>query len=248
MPEETGRQKLPTLQELEDFARAPSRGDGGAHYRQIQQRLARHPIDGKAVLEQLLRSRDVDTRAWAAITGTAVYGQHFEPTLVRLFNDGSGDMQSLAVALLQDLGPAALKAQLPVLRRRLLRLEDEDDIVQVMWVLARLRDVGALPAVNSLASRPEPYVRKMASVLADYLEGGEDRVLRRLASHDHEHTVALCRLAWHLGSEHALSAMRACAESGSDAECRNTCMRFARSLESRRAQAEPPFWGVSAPE
>ena len=67
-------------------------------------------------------------------------------------------MQSLALGLLENLDPGALEPLLPKLRRKLLHSKDEDDVVQVMWALARLGDVGALPAVNALASRPEPYV------------------------------------------------------------------------------------------
>ena len=150
--------------------------------------------------------------------------------------------------LLSELGPAVLQAQLPTLRRKLLKLKDGDDVLQVMWVIARLRDIGALPAVRQLATRPEPYVREMADVLADYLENGEAVVLQRIAKHDHEHMVWLCRLAWHLGSGDALQAIRTCADSAPDKDCQKTCAKFARSLESMRSRREPPFWGVSAPE
>lgn len=242
------RETLPTLEELAAFARAPSRGDGAAHYRQILERLAAHPRDSKALLEELLLSRDIDTRAWAAMAGTRVFGKEFERVLVRLLDDKTSEMQSLALGLLENLDPGALEPLLPKLRRKLLHSKDEDDVVQVMWALARLGDVGALPAVNALASRPEPYVRKMADVLATYLEDGEPSVVRRLAEHDHDHTVALCRLAWHLGSQEALKAMLSCAATAPDDDCGKTCARFARSLQSMRARGEPPFWGESAPE
>jgi hypothetical protein len=62
-----------------------------------------------------------------------------------------------------------------------------------------------LPVVHSLALRPEHYVREVADVLITYLEKGEPAVLQRIAAHDHQHMVWLCRLAWHLGSEVAPS-------------------------------------------
>ncbi len=196
----------------------------------------------------LTQARDVDTRAWAAAIGAKVYGHDFVPTLERLFNDGDDQMQSVALMLLGEVSPAALEAHLPTLRRKLLRLKDGDDVLQVMCVIASLRDVGALPAVRSLSSRPEPYLRKMADVLADYLEHGEDVVLRRITEHDHEHIVWLCRLAWHIGTAEALQAIRSCAGSAPDEECPKTCARFARSLESIRGRRQPPYWDSSAPE
>src|SRR5256885_11116902 len=122
------RETLPTLEELAAFARAPSRGDGAAHYRQILERLAAHPRDSKALLEELLLSRDIDTRAWAAMAGTRVFGKEFERVLVRLLDDKTSEMQSLALGLLENLDPGALEPLLPKLRRKLLHSKDEDDV------------------------------------------------------------------------------------------------------------------------
>jgi len=237
---------IPTLEELARFAKAPSRENDAVYYRELKARLARHPDESRGLIEQLLKSQDVDTRAWAAVVGTRVFGQDFVPTLVRLLNDA--EVEPVALMLLEEVSPASLEDQLPTLRRKLLKLRDGDDAVQVMRVIARLRDVGALPAVRTLTSRPEPFVRKMADVLADYLEHGDFAVLRRIAAHDHEHMVWLCRLAWHLGSAEALEAIRKCADLAPDDDCRKTCGRFARSLESIRSRRQPPFWDISAPE
>jgi hypothetical protein len=91
---------------------------------------------------------------------------------------------------------------------------------------------------------------RLASAVTSYLEDGEEGVARRIRQHDHNHMLALCKVAWRCCSDRpARDAMRALAHSKPlDGRCLAITAAFLGAGPVASKFSERPFWSLPVPD
>ncbi len=149
-------------------------------------------------------------------------------------------MQSLSEA-----APELLRQQVPTLRRKFREWRGHDDnnpVIHVAWTAVKLDIADLAPEIAAIAQDEAfpPYARHQAPVWVTYLEQGPTEILRRIAAHDHDSMLPLCRLAWMKGLSGARAAYERCAgEVPEDDSCHRRCERFAAAAARAEAAGEP---------
>ena len=129
-------------------------------------------------LDQLSRHRDRQVRAWVPGAAADVLGDGGTRLILSLARDRDADVRDAAVSALISLGPAAVHAILPDLRRRLHSKQPAERIA-AMQSLAAAGDgsvLGLLEERAETAEIPEErdVARAAAAELGAGVAGGDD--------------------------------------------------------------------------
>jgi hypothetical protein len=190
----------------------------------------------RKVLDKLIKHRDVEVREWATDAAARVLGKDAVPLLLRVTKDRDSGVRDGGIERLLEVDAKAAEAIVPLLRRKL-RGPEFYDAVSAMWALARLRYHEAIDDIRE-AGRAGSRAGKTfqgitGDVVADLLEGRDMQLVASLEGHDHERTSALAMAASLIGTPEALAALRRCAESAPDEDCRLACKERLRRVGAR---------------
>ena len=175
-------------------------------------------------------------REWATDVAARVLGKDAAPLLVRVTKDRDPDVRDLGIARLLEVDTKAAEAIVPLLRRRL-RGPEFYDAVSAMWALAQLRNRAAIEDIREAGrvgrEAGKTFQGIVADVVGDLLDGRENEIVASLEQHDHDRVSALAKAASLIGTPEALAALRSCAESAPDEDCRLACQERLRRVRTR---------------
>jgi HEAT repeat protein len=179
--------------------------------------------DPGAALESLARSPNRDVRAWVAAAAADILGAGSSHLLRQMLDDSDADVRVTALAMLEQVDPKAVPRLLTKLRRRLSSVDD-DEVIATAWTVARLGD---RQSADVLRQRRDEFpswnakFKALDSILV-LLEDPES-LPALIRSHDHDRMLWISYAAKVHGSAEAIGALRECAESAPDTECRSYC-------------------------
>lgn len=217
---------------VDELADAIERDDEGA-LRAALAGLRADPGLAIQVLSGLAKSPIVDVRDWVALNVARIAPGAAPKLLRQLLRDRNADTRSVAA---EELGrtDSTAGAELRAFYLHQLKSREFFDPVQGMWGLARMRDKASLHAIREAGERERArgrhFAARTADVVAMLIDGQADEILTSLAAHDHPRTAALANAARLIASPKSSEALRRCAESAPDAECRHECDRQLQRL------------------
>lgn len=203
---------------IEDYARA----------------LSRSP-SGKETIGQLLVWQDALVRFWALQVAPRVLDHHdYVDALRKAATDPDEEVRNEAIDRLIELDP---KWAIGLSKKLLTKLgRDALNDVFTLWSIARLRDTTAVARVRAYAAAPAtwPAHKKIAEVIAGYLENGPEWALSQIENHsDHDHMEAFATLAWHvLHTDGARKALAVASRQSPDVECRDICLHALKRFDN----------------
>jgi hypothetical protein len=177
---------------------------------------------GEAVVLELSHHKSPHLRAWSSNLALALPIHVGAGILARLVLDSSEDVRDVALQDLKSLAPSRLLAHLPTLRRR---IGNSDSPILLIWTLTELKDLGSLPALDSLSwdeAKP-PYVRNAARIAAMTLRRESSAIASAIREHDHDSMHWLVRGALLVGDSITVGALRECTAQDFDPSCRHYC-------------------------
>jgi hypothetical protein len=185
--------------------------------------LARHPEEAQSLFGMLARDRDPVIRAWVPWAARRTLGASAVPIVKRLAGDRDSDVRDVAVEELLELDVGAARSLAPRLRQKL-RSKEFYEPITAMWALAQLGDIASREAIGEVGSRATNALhRNTARVVGMLLSDDPEEVVRRVRAHDHTLMPWLAKGARLLRTEDARGALRSCAASAPDEECRRFC-------------------------
>ena len=186
-------------------------------------RAAPSPED---VLLELAKHRSPDVREWVIEVAPELLGRSATKVLLKLVNDRDSDVRSDATVALARVDPAAARRLLPRLERRLYSDEFWEPTL-ALWAIAMIGDVEAVTLVRKAASGwPRDHAEsKIAEMVVKLLEGRVAELITELDRHEHGSTPFLAKALGIAGTREAMEALRRCAQSAPDEECRAYCSR-----------------------
>jgi hypothetical protein len=201
--------------------------DGNTDSPQLLSRLEIDPMR-RSIVTQLLSWPVGDVRFWALEAAMRIYSrQEYIDALGRAVRDSDDDVKSEAIGRLADVSPDHL---LPLSRSLAERLNAEIPSLEkvfLLWTLAKITAVDALPQISQLRSTEADgtQVSRVCDVVSLYLKEGAQPVLDSIRNHgDHVRMEELCTVAWHvLATPSAREALDECAANSPDEECRGAC-------------------------
>jgi hypothetical protein len=196
-------------------------GDGDALVG-LAERLRQEGASSVPVLHRLAESTHSVVRAWVATSAARILVTGASSIVAPLMDDPDADVREAATEGMLAADPEAAMALVPRLRRQL-GSSDYWEPVTAMWRLARLGDIDALAEIAHVErNATRAWHRRNATVVRLLLSGEADKLLKRLASHDHEWTTPLVHAAMVINTPAAAEALRDCLHIA-DAECAEAC-------------------------
>ena len=218
-----------------EVAEVAMNGNEEDHARLVEA-LAADREYARDVLAELITHENVEVREWATDRAAGVLGKDGVPLLLRVTGDRDPDVRDLGIARLLEVDTKAAEAIVPLLLRKL-RGPGFYDSVSAMWALAQLRHRAAIEDIREAGrvgrEAGKAFQGIVADIVSDLLDGRESEIIASLEQHDHDRVSALAKAASLIGTPEALAALRRCAESVPDEDCRLACKQGLRSLETR---------------
>jgi hypothetical protein len=193
--------------------------------------------DPAMTLERLARSSEPAVRSWIPELAAAVMGQDAMPLLMRLFTDDDPDVRGLAFDEIERLDPTAPERLLPQLRLHLRSLDDAE-VVRAGWVMVRLRDTTAIPAIDAYvaaASEQPTHVPFKAMSVVRMALAEPHTVAEAIRAHDHDRMMWLAHAATLIRSNDCMDALAWGISGCPDATCRELCQRASAAASPRDA-------------
>jgi hypothetical protein len=182
----------------------------------------------RSIVRQLLSWPIGDVRFWALEAAMRIYSRRdYVDALDKAVRDPDDDVSSEALARLVDVAPDHVGPMARSLARRLNTEIPPLEKVFLLWTLAKIRAVEALPQIAQLRSK-EPdlsQLSRVCDVVSLYLKEGATPILDAIRRHgDHLRMEELNTVAWHVVSTPAArEALEECAANAPDDECRGKC-------------------------
>jgi hypothetical protein len=184
--------------------------------------------DARDLLGRLLRWPEGEVRFWALGKAKQVYSKdEYITALRRAVRDRDEAVRDDAIDRLLDLDPDHLR---PMAKAMALKLGSDLPSLEkvfLLWTLARLRAIEAIPQIEALRSSEPEWTKlaRVADVVLTYFRRGESAILVAIEEHrDHGRMEELCTVAWHvLKTPSAEAVLQKCATAAPDEDCRGQC-------------------------